>query len=191
MRPPTHSTSTSGGNARATSANDSSTWQRVRTNGVCRNTLTRTGRRFSTTTTTSAISAFGATASDNLDPTPALVCGPDPVAIGNHTVTCTSTDDAGNESVDLFAVHVRGAGEQTGRACALITSPPVAPGIRSKLVKACLGLEDQLDDPTEQHKQVCRQLAKLTADVGKKPMPPSLRQDLLARLDRIKTVAAC
>ena len=58
---------------------------------------------------------YTASATDDRDPAPGLVCSPASGArfpIGTTTVTCTATDAAGNPGVGHFAVNVRSAGEQ-------------------------------------------------------------------------------
>jgi hypothetical protein len=52
---------------------------------------------------------FTVTASDNLDPTPSVVCVPPSGSVfprGTTIVTCTATDESGNQSVCMFPVVV-------------------------------------------------------------------------------------
>lgn len=62
-----------------------------------------------------AIVTYDARASDNLDQSPSLACDPasgSTFAIGATTVTCTATDEAGNDAAATFTVTVRGAADQ-------------------------------------------------------------------------------
>jgi DNA-binding beta-propeller fold protein YncE len=77
-----------------------------------------------------AIVVFAVTATDDLDPAPAVSCSPpsgslfpvNPPAASTQ-VTCTAADAARNVSVPgFFAVHVRGAQEQLGELSALLES---------------------------------------------------------------------
>ena len=62
-----------------------------------------------------AIVAFTATATDDLDPNPSVVCTPAAgslFAIGATEVECVATDNGANTSSARFTVTVLGAGEQ-------------------------------------------------------------------------------
>jgi hypothetical protein len=72
---------------------------------------------------------FTATATDNVDPTPTVVCVPpsgSTFPIGTTTVTCTATDDSGNSTSASFTIHVKGAAEQLADLRAAVTG--VGPG---------------------------------------------------------------
>jgi hypothetical protein len=73
---------------------------------------------------------YGASASDGaFDPHPAVSCSPDSVAIGDQTLTCSATDQAGNATMAHFSVHVSGAAEQVNELLAAVTNaePPLDP----------------------------------------------------------------
>jgi len=56
-----------------------------------------------------AVVAYTATATDNEDPAPDVVCTPasgSTFGLGVTTVSCTATDDVGNQSSGSFSVHV-------------------------------------------------------------------------------------
>ena len=62
-----------------------------------------------------AVASYTATAKDDVDPNPTVVCTPPPgslFAIGTTTVNCTATDNSGNSSSGSFTVSVKGASEQ-------------------------------------------------------------------------------
>jgi HYR domain len=72
---------------------------------------------------------FDATATDALDPAPAVSCVPASgavLAIGTTTVACTATDAAGNQTSASFAVTVRGAADQLRR---LVSDTAAAVGV--------------------------------------------------------------
>jgi DNA-binding beta-propeller fold protein YncE len=69
-----------------------------------------------------AVVTFAATATDDTDASPAVLCTPasgSRFAVGDTTVTCTATDAAGNVAKKTFVVHVRSAKEQLDAALAL------------------------------------------------------------------------
>jgi sugar lactone lactonase YvrE len=79
--------------------------------------------------TVDALSSSGATisytasASDDVDPNPSLVCAPasaSTFAVGDTTVHCTATDSSENTSTASFVVHVRGAAEQLTNLSAIL-----------------------------------------------------------------------
>ena len=76
---------------------------------------------------TGTIVDYAVIATDDTDPSPAVVCAPASGThfdIGDTTVECTATDASQNTATATFVVHVRGAGEQaTNLADALQTLP--------------------------------------------------------------------
>jgi hypothetical protein len=65
---------------------------------------------------TGAVAVYSASATDNLTPSPQLVCAPlsgGTFALGSTTVTCTATDLAGNAQTASFTVVVRSPSQQT------------------------------------------------------------------------------
>jgi hypothetical protein len=86
---------------------------------------------------------YAASAKDNSDPSPTVVCSPasgSTFAIGTTTVTCTATDASGNHAAASFTVHVRGAGEQIvgliDKTLAFLDQPALGPALRSQLQAA-------------------------------------------------------
>ena len=72
---------------------------------------------------------YTATATDTVDPSPAVVCSPlsgSVFAIDTTTVSCTATDASGNSVSAGFSVHVRGAAEQLTDLAASVNG--VGPG---------------------------------------------------------------
>ena len=68
---------------------------------------------------------FTVSATDDLDPAPSVSCEPASGAtfpIGDTTVACSATDQAGNTATAGFVVHVRGAAEQLTALRQLVAS---------------------------------------------------------------------
>jgi hypothetical protein len=67
------------------------------------------------TSTAGAMVTYAASASDDIDPSPTVTCGPPSGSlfpIGATVVNCTATDEAGNSAQGSFTITVRGAGAQ-------------------------------------------------------------------------------
>jgi uncharacterized delta-60 repeat protein len=67
------------------------------------------------TSPTGAVVSFVASATDAVDPNPALACTPasgSVFPIGDTVVTCVATDHSNNSATASFTVHVKGAAEQ-------------------------------------------------------------------------------
>jgi hypothetical protein len=65
------------------------------------------------TSTNGAPAAYAATATDNCDATPTIVCAPasgSTFPFGTTTVTCSASDSAGNTNTCSFTVTVTGSG---------------------------------------------------------------------------------
>jgi len=71
-----------------------------------------------------AVVVYSVSASDNVDPNPTVSCAPpsgSTFPIGDTTVSCTATDEAGNTSAPgTFTVHVKGAEEQVADVIAVV-----------------------------------------------------------------------
>ena len=86
---------------------------------------------------------YSASAADDRDPSPSLVCAPvsgGVFPVGTTTVACTATDVAGNSASATFAVHVRSAGEQIVRlideTLADLDLPSLRPALKAALQSA-------------------------------------------------------
>jgi HYR domain len=80
---------------------------------------------------------YEATASDALDPAPAVSCSPPSGSvfpIGTTPVTCTATDVAGNVSSATFAVSVRGAAAQIAELESSVKAAGLPHGLEVALV---------------------------------------------------------
>lgn len=94
-----------------------------------------------------ALVTYAASASDNADPSPSLVCVPASgtvFAIGTTSVTCTATDSSGNSANAGFSVHVRGASEQIvaliDKTVAFVELPALEATLRARLGQAAAAL---------------------------------------------------
>jgi TolB protein len=79
---------------------------------------------------------FHVAATDNLDPSPILSCTPpsgSTFGIGDTLVTCTASDQSGNQSQASFSVHVRGADAQIVSLAKLLDSLNLKRGIELSL----------------------------------------------------------
>jgi hypothetical protein len=81
---------------------------------------------------------YTATATDDLDPHPSLVCKPPSGSvfpIGDTKVICTATDFSKNSASASFTVHVKGAPEQIGDLMTVVNTlgPPVIPQLKTLL----------------------------------------------------------
>jgi hypothetical protein len=88
-----------------------------------------------------AVVSYTATAVDTWDPAPAVDCAPASGAqfpIGTTSVTCTATDDSGNEATASFDVHVEDASEQVDDLVASIQGAGLGHGIETALLAKLL-----------------------------------------------------
>jgi Tol biopolymer transport system component len=138
---------------------------------------------------------YTASASDGTDPSPTLECAPasgSVFAIGTTTVTCTATDDAGNQTSARFGVHVRGASEQIAglidKTLAYLDLRALEPTLRDKLQ----ALADAL--ATKKPAATCLALKLYIAAVKLAPskaFTPVERAELIADATRIRAVIGC
>jgi hypothetical protein len=142
------------------------------------------------------VSAFGVTATDGPDrPTPTLSCRPDPVPVGDSTLTCTAVDQAGNTATASFQVHVRGALEQLDALVRAVRALPLATGFRTPLVNALTQAREQY---VKRHDEDgCRKLADFDRKVeqGARKKQPEITAaqaaPLLSASARIARVIPC
>ena len=138
-----------------------------------------------------AIVSYAATATDNVDPNPAVSCLPgsgSTFAIGTTTVACTATDAAGNSSSGSFTIHVKDAGEQLADLAAAVRG--VGPG---KSLAATVAVA-QFFLAHGQIKATCVTLRvfelEVAAQAGKK-IPRAEAAALIADARRIRAVLDC
>jgi X-Pro dipeptidyl-peptidase len=138
--------------------------------------------------------SYEASVTDAEDPNPDLACEPasgSVFPIGTTTVTCTGTDGAGNETVETFTIHVKGAPEQLADFAVELAGvgPGTAFADKAREIEALLlAGENEL---------ACNDLlhsfpAMVQAQVTKKPrLPPAQAEAILAEIAHIATVAGC
>ena len=134
---------------------------------------------------------FAATATDAIDPSPAVQCAPASgtvFAVGTTTVTCTATDAAGNAATATFSVHVEGAAEQLADLAGSVTG--VGPG---KSLLATVDIARVLL-ALGQTQAACVTLTAFTFEVqaqsGKK-IPSGQAAALIGDATRIRQVLGC
>ena len=154
-----------------------------------------TGLTVDATAPTGARVTYAASAHDNRDPAPTLVCTPasgSVFAIGNTTVSCLATDAAGNAATARFVVHVRGAGEQIAalisKTVAFLDLPSLKPAVRA-------GLQSAADSLVARNpRAACLGLNVYVAAVKLAPakaFTAAERAELVADAIRIKAVIGC
>ena len=143
------------------------------------------------TDSTGATVMFAASATDAIDPSPAVQCAPASgtvFAVGTTTVTCTATDAAGNAATAAFTVHVEGAAEQLADLAGSVTG--VGPG---KSLVATIDIARVLL-AVGQPQAACVTLTAFTLEVraqsGKK-IPAAQATALIGDATRIRHMLGC
>jgi hypothetical protein len=80
--------------------------------------------------------AFNVTATDDHDSNPAVSCSPASgglFPVGDTTVTCMATDQAGNTTTDSFKIHVSGAADQLSALVSAVRTTNGTQGIVNSL----------------------------------------------------------
>jgi predicted dienelactone hydrolase len=139
--------------------------------------------------------AYTATATDDLDPEPILVCTPSAgslFAIGDTPVECVATDAGGNTANATFLVTVLGAKEQLANLIRKVvdaTSLPAA--VKTQLIARLQSLAAGFDpNNPQQRKAACLTLKAFTT-VVRFAAPPAQAAEWTADANRIRTVLAC
>ena len=139
--------------------------------------------------------AFTATATDDLDPNPSVVCTPAAgslFAIGATEVECVATDNGGNTANATFTITVRGAGEQLSQLIGdVIDATGLSPAVKAQLTAALRSLAAGFD-PTNprQRRTACLALRAFTT-VVRFVAPPAQAAEWTADANRIRAVLAC
>jgi HYR domain-containing protein/thrombospondin type 3 repeat protein len=142
-----------------------------------------------------AIVAYTATASDDLDPDPTVLCTPSPgslFAIGDTAVVCVATDAAGNTANASFIVTVRGAKEQLAQLIAeVIDATSLSAATKTQLIAMLQPLSAGFDpNEPKQRRAACHALRAFTT-VVRFVAPPAQAADWTADANRIRAVLAC
>ena len=142
-----------------------------------------------------ARASYSASATDDVDSSPTLVCIPPSgsvLPIGTTSVTCKATDDAGNSAGASFKIRVRGAGEQiaslTDKTLAYLDQPALKPVLKA-------ALQAVADAIAAKHPKVaCIALDLYVVAVKLAPakaFTAAEKADLIADATRIKAVIGC
>jgi Bacterial Ig-like domain (group 3) len=139
------------------------------------------------------VSSYPALASDS-DPgdDPSISCtppAPHQFAIGDTTVNCQATDQAGNTSaVQQFVVHVAGAGEQLDNLATAVQGVGPGNSLSAKVASARRKLNQ--GDTCAACAELTAFINEVTAQAGKK-IPINQAGQLIADAQRIKAVIGC
>lgn len=139
--------------------------------------------------------AYTATATDDIDPDPAVHCTPSSgsvFAIGDTVVACVATDAGGNTANASFVVTVLGAKEQLARLIGKVvdaTSLPAA--VKTQLIGKLQSLVTRFDtNQPQQGKDACLALKAFTIVVRFLARPARVAE-WTADANRIRAVLAC
>jgi uncharacterized delta-60 repeat protein len=134
---------------------------------------------------TGATVSFVVSATDDEDLSPAVLCAPPSGSlfpIGDTTVSCTATDDAGNGTSAGFPVHVKGAAEQLAELERAVAGVGPGRSLGNKVRKAAAFLaKHDLRSAIQTLKAFIREVK---AQAGKS-IPPALAAELVATATRI------
>jgi predicted dienelactone hydrolase len=138
---------------------------------------------------------YTATATDDLDPAPALVCTPaagSVFGIGNTEVGCVATDSGGNTANASFVVTVLGATEQLAQLITDVIDATTLPASVKALLIATLRSLTAGSDAVNplQHRAACHALTAFTT-VVRLVAPPAQAAEWIADAYRIRAVLAC
>jgi len=134
---------------------------------------------------------FAATATDNWDLDPSVVCSPasgTTFAIGTTVVTCTAIDATGNTASGKFSVRVKGASEQLADLASAVTSVGAGTSLYDKVSDARAALASS--DVVGACSILRALLNELSAQSGKHILPATANA-LIADVTRIRAVLAC
>ncbi len=144
-----------------------------------------------------AVVGFVATATDNIDPSPSVVCAPtsgSTFPIGSTAVTCTATDASGNSSNGAFTVTVRDARAQLESLLQdVIASSALPPAVKAALVVRLQSLLTGFDPTNPGHRRIaCRSLGVFVAIVQLlQGTSPAQVAAWIADANQIRAVLGC
>jgi predicted dienelactone hydrolase len=138
---------------------------------------------------------YTATATDDLDPAPTLVCTPPAgslFAIGDTHVECVATDAAGNTANASFDVTVLGATEQIAQLIGdVIDATSLPASAKTQLIATLRSLTAGFDpNNTRQRRTACLALRAFTT-IARFVAPPAQAAEWTADANRIRAVLAC
>jgi hypothetical protein len=134
---------------------------------------------------------YTTTATDNLDPSPAVTCTPpsgNVFAIGSSTVFCTATDAAGNTANAHFTVYVKGVMEQLADLHRTVIGVGPGSSLADKVQQAQTLLARH--DVTGACGILNVFINQVTTQIGKS-ISPDTATTLIADANRIRAVLGC
>ena len=144
---------------------------------------------------TGATVTYTATASDDLDPAPTLVCAPASgslFTIGVTEVECVATDTGGNTANASFVVTVLGANEQIAQLIGdVINAANLPSAVKTQLIATLRSLAAGLDPSQPQQRKAACLVLKAFTTVVRFVAPPAQAAELTADANRIRAVLAC
>jgi hypothetical protein len=146
-----------------------------------------------------AIATYGASASDGVDPHPAVSCNPasgSAFPIEVTPVTCTATDHVGNRAIGSFTVTVLGATTQLSRLVNdMISASSLPPTVKSQLLAYLRSLVNGFDPGIPaQRTMACIALRLYSSAVGLlsgRGVQPAQATEWIAASTRIRAVIGC
>jgi len=143
---------------------------------------------------TGATVVYTATAADDLDPAPTLVCTPSSgslFAIGDTTVECVATDSGGNTANASFGVTVLGAPRQIANLIRkVVDSTRLPAAVKAHLIATLRSLAGFDPANPQQRRAACLSLRVFTT-VVRFVAPPAQAAEWTADANRIRAVLAC
>ena len=138
---------------------------------------------------------FTATATDDLDPNPTVVCTPSSGSvfpIGATEVECVATDHGANTSEAAFTVTVLGAGAQLSQLIQdVVDATNLPPAVKTQLTARLRSLTAGFDPSNpRQRRDACLALRAFTSAV-RFVAPPAQAAEWTADANRIRAVLAC
>ncbi len=143
---------------------------------------------------TGATVGYTATATDDLDPAPTLVCTPSSgslFAIGDTTVECVATDSGGNTANASFRVTVLGAQKQIANLIReVVDSARLPAAVKAHLIATLRSLAGFDPANAQQRRAACLSLRVFTT-VVRFVAPPAQAAEWTADANRIRAVLGC
>jgi Tol biopolymer transport system component len=142
-----------------------------------------------------AVVTYDVTATDAVDPNPAVSCSPasgSVFPIGDTTVACTATDASGNVAKGSFSVHVQGVQEQLGELQRMVATFDMDQDVRADLGEKLAAVQAALD--AGRKRTACSVLRGFINEVrgeSGKGLTVDLAAVLIERATRIRSVLDC
>jgi Tol biopolymer transport system component len=142
-----------------------------------------------------AVVTYVVTATDAVDPNPAVSCSPPSGSrfpIGDTTVACTATDASGNSAQGSFSVHVQGVGEQLDELQSIVDTFDMDEDVRADLREKLSTTRAAL--AAGRTRTACKLLRSFVSEVRGESgsgLTTDLAAVLVERANRIRSVLAC